>query len=90
MVGFLGRGLQQRTPHLGVFRHRRLPQVKCLGADLARMIDPHQAGCVAALARREHRLAERCGWRSSPRCGRRAVREGNTLLRSFQQMIESG
>jgi len=44
MVGFLNAGLGKLLPERGAGRGERLRGVKRLGADLADMVDAHQAG----------------------------------------------
>src|SRR5690606_30252894 len=50
VVGFLLRGLEQVFAGGLLARHRGLAVVQALGADLADVVDPHQAGGMAAFA----------------------------------------
>ncbi len=56
VVGFLLRGLAQLGAHRRVTRHCGLPRIQRLRADLARVVDAHQPGRMAAGGLVEFRL----------------------------------
>jgi large subunit ribosomal protein L13 len=49
VIAFLGGGLQQIFPRCSRTGHQSLAMIKSLGGDLARVVDPHQPGHVAAV-----------------------------------------
>jgi hypothetical protein len=63
VVGFLRSGMQQVLANFGVAREGGLAVVKRLGADLARMIDAHQAGGMAAFDVVHGALGHARSWR---------------------------
>ena len=89
MVGFLLRGFQQVGARSGIARDRGLAAVKCLRADLAHMVDPHQAGGVAALRLVQHHVGQGFGGVGAHR-NRRAQYRFQGALGIVEHAVESG
>ena len=89
MVGlFLGR-FQQVFTRGRVAGHGGLAEIQALRADFADVVDPHQAGCMAALGAAHAGLV---GLRSRVGAGRRWVAEHRVrgALRLGQQVVQRG
>ena len=88
VVGLFLGGLQQVRAGGGVARHRGLAEIQALGADLADMVDPHQAGRVAAGGGGQHRVLGAGG--VGPDGGRVAQGRFEGALGLDQEAVERG
>jgi hypothetical protein len=61
VVGLLLGGRQQLLAGAGVARNRRLADIQGLGADLADVVDPHQAGGMTAVGLVQDQVARALG-----------------------------
>ncbi|SOT94099.1 hypothetical protein CFBP6762_00543 [Xanthomonas arboricola pv. fragariae] len=87
MVGFFLRRLQQMMLGVGIAGDRGLAEIQALRADLADVVDPHQAGGVATLVRFQCDVG-RVGGRVGPLGGRIAEYRVQRALGFDQQPVE--
>ena len=88
MVVLLGRGLFHLLAHVGQLRGQRLALIERLGADLAGVVDAHQARRQFALGGIEIGLGHGRGGIGPLRLGRRAEDRAQGLVQATEQLIE--